>query len=229
MSGRIIAVVNQKGGAGKTTISMQLAGTLKRRGYTVMVADSDKQLSAQNWSAAAPEEKPFPAAVVGMAALERRVGREVVEKYLDLYNYIIIDCPPAVDSVAPRSALGVADLALIPILPSPVDIRATLPFRGLVDEKIVDNEDLRPYLLRNRWKPRTELARACENALQEFGFPVMRSFLGDLEAFKKAAMGCTVHDLSRKEGETAVSQIEALCEEIIKILEPAQPTLVEAG
>lgn len=217
MLSKIIVVANQKGGAGKTTVSMQLAGTLARRSYRVLVADADKQNSAQEWAAEAPEDRPFPATVIGMGAMERRVGREVAEKHMELYDFVIIDCPPAVDSVASRSALGVADLTIIPVLPSPIDIRATLPFRDLVDEKMVDNEDLRPYLLRNKWNPRTELARACNQALKEFGIPVMNIYLGDLEAYKKAGMGITVHDLNKKENRLAVPQIEALADEVVSI------------
>ncbi len=228
MHNKIIVVANQKGGAGKTTISMQLAGTLARRGLKILVVDADKQNSAQEWAAEAPDDQPFPATVIGMGAMERRVGREVVNKHMELYDFVIIDCPPAVDSVASRSALGAADLAIIPVLPSPIDIRATIPFRDLVDEQTVSNEDLMPYLLRNKWNPRTELSRICGPILEEFKFPIMDTYLGDLEAFKKAGMGVTVHDLSKKENHQAVPQVEALADEVLSILGFAEETKKQA-
>ncbi len=224
MLSKIIVVANQKGGAGKTTVSMQLAGTLGRRGFKVLVADADKQNSAQEWAAEAPNDQPFPATVIGMGAMDRRVGKEVLNNHMDLYDFVIIDCPPAVESVASRSALGAADLAIIPVLPSPIDIRATLPFRDLVEEQTVSNEDLKPYLLRNKWNPRTELSRACSKILPDFKFPVMDTYLGDLEAYKKAGMGVTVHDLSKKENQLAVPQVEALVDEVLSILGFAQET-----
>src|SRR2546423_12417101 len=97
MAAKIIAVVNQKGGSGKTTLSMQLAGSLARRGSKVLVVDADPQGTATRWAASADDEKPFPASVVGLSAASTKVHREV-RKFVPDYQYIIIDCPPAADS-----------------------------------------------------------------------------------------------------------------------------------
>ena len=68
MAAKIIAVVNQKGGSGKTTVSMQLAGALARRKNKVLVVDADPQGTATRWAASALDETPFPASVVGLSA-----------------------------------------------------------------------------------------------------------------------------------------------------------------
>ena len=103
MSVRVIAVVNQKGGAGKTTLSMQLAGSIARRGMKVLVVDADPQGTATRWASSAPDDNPFPAAVIGLSAAGDKVHREVA-KFKDDYDISIIDCPPAVDSPTPQSA-----------------------------------------------------------------------------------------------------------------------------
>ena len=125
MAAKIIAVVNQKGGSGKTTLSMQMAGALARRGKKVLVVDADPQGTATRWAASAEDDNPFPAAVVGLSAASEKVHREV-RKFVDNYDFILIDCPPAADSPVPQSALLVADLALVPIIPSPLDMWAAM-------------------------------------------------------------------------------------------------------
>ena len=77
MAAKVVAVVNQKGGSGKTTLTMQLAGTLARRGVKVLVVDADTQGTATRWSSSAPDDTPFPAAVIGLSAAGNKVHRVV--------------------------------------------------------------------------------------------------------------------------------------------------------
>jgi chromosome partitioning protein len=79
MSAQIVAVVNQKGGSGKTTLAMQLAGTLGKRDERVLVVDADPQGTATRWAASASDGTPFPAAVVGLSAAGGRIHREVAK------------------------------------------------------------------------------------------------------------------------------------------------------
>ena len=102
---RIIALVNQKGGPGKTTLAMHLAGELARRGARVMVADADPQATATRWAAAAPEDLPFPAAVAGLAATDGRIHREL-RKFIDVFDFVVVDCPPSADSPVSQRALS---------------------------------------------------------------------------------------------------------------------------
>src|SRR5260363_310118 len=84
---------NQKGGCGKTTISMQLAGALGKDDCRVLVVDADPQGTATRWAANAEDDKPFPAAISGLGAAGGKVHREI-KKYVGEYDYILIDCPP---------------------------------------------------------------------------------------------------------------------------------------
>ena len=115
MAARIITVLNFKGGSGKSTISMHLAGTLARRGAKVLVVDADPQGTSLRWAASADESKPFPASMAGLGAAGSKVDMEI-RKYVGDYEFIIVDCPPAVDSPIPLSALSVSDLGLVPVI-----------------------------------------------------------------------------------------------------------------
>lgn len=84
----------------------------------MLVVDADPQATATRWAATAEDNKPFPATVVGLSAASAKVHREV-RRFVEDYKYIIVDCPPAADSPVPQSALLVADLALVPLIPSP--------------------------------------------------------------------------------------------------------------
>jgi len=216
MATRIIVVVNQKGGPGKTTVTMQLAGSLVRRGKRVLVADADKQATASRWASAGDES--FPAPVVGLGLAGNKLHREL-EKFLGDHDYIVVDCPPAIDSPVPQSALLVADLALIPLIPSPADLWASVAIRELVDNASIVNQDLKARLLMNQVQPRTILAADVAEILEEFGVPLCRTTLGSRQVYRQcAAEGQTVHDLRGREARKATREVEALTDELLDAL-----------
>jgi len=221
MAAKIIAVVNQKGGSGKTTLSMQLAGALARRGNRVLVVDADPQGTATRWAASAEDNMPFPAAVVGLSAATNKVHREV-RKFVEDYDVIIIDCPPAADSPVPQSALLVADLALVPIIPSPLDMWAAIGIREVIRNIGDINEDLTARLVVNQCQPNTSLAKEALEVLQEFGIDVCRARLCQRIVYRKSPVfGQTVHDLGSRAA-PAVEEIEALTSEVLAILQPVK-------
>lgn len=113
MTAKIVTVYNQKGGSGKTTTSCNLAGVLGSRGYKTLLVDLDEQGTATLSVGAAPDGRPFPAAISNLSR-SPRPDREIA-KFVDDYDVIVIDCPPAIRSNAPSVALLISDLALIPI------------------------------------------------------------------------------------------------------------------
>ena len=218
MAAKVVAVVNQKGGSGKTTLTMQLAGTLAKRGVKVLVVDADSQGTATRWSSSAPEDTPFPAAVVGLSAAGNKVHREVA-KFTDDYALIMIDCPPAVESPVPQSALLIADLALVPIIPSPPDLWAAVGIRQLIETLNTINEDLQARLVINNLEPRTSLAKEALDILPELGIPLLRTILHHRTAYRQSAVfGGMVHHLGRK-ASPAIREIEALADEVLAIIE----------
>src|SRR5919112_585517 len=217
MTAKIIAVVNQKGGSGKTTLSMQLAGSLARRGGKVLVVDADPQGTATRWAASAEDERPFPASVVGLSAASTKVHREV-KKFVDDYHYIIIDCPPAADSPVPQSALLVADLALVPIIPSPLDMWAAVGIREVIANVGDINEDLAARLVINQCQPNTTLAKEALEVLPEFGIDLCKTYMHQRQVFRQSAVfGQTVHDFGGKAA-AAVEEIDALTDELLALL-----------
>jgi len=217
MTAKIIAVVNQKGGAGKTTLSMQLAGTLGRWGQKVLVIDADPQATATRWAASADDEKPFPASVSGLSAAGSKVHREA-KKFIDDYDYILIDCPPAADSPVPQSALLIADLALVPVIPSPLDLWASVGIRQVI-ERIKDvNEGLIARVVINQCQRQTALAKDTLEILPEYGIPLTKAILHQRTAYRQSAVyGGTVHDLGSKAA-AAIAELDQLAEEVLGLL-----------
>lgn len=217
MTAKIIAVCNQKGGSGKTTLSMQLAGTLAKKKKKVLVVDADPQGTATRWAASAEDENPFPASVVGLSAASEKVHREV-KKFINDYDFIIIDCPPAADSPVPQSALLIADLALVPIIPSPLDLWASVGIRKTIENVSEINETLTARLVVNQCQPRTNLAKETLEILPDFGIPVCKNYLRQRTAYRQSAVfGQIVQDFGSKAQE-ATDEIEALTKEILSIL-----------
>lgn len=217
MKARVIAVVNQKGGAGKTTVSMQLAGALARRGKKVLVVDADTQGTATRWAASAADENPFPASVVGLGVAKEKVHREV-KKFLRDYHYVVIDGPPAADSPVAQSALLIADLALVPVIPSPLDMWASLGIRKAIENAADLNEGLQARLVVNQCQPQTSLTREVLELLAEFDIPMCRARLGQRTVFRQSAVfGQTVHDFGHKAA-PAIQEMEGLADEVTALL-----------
>src|SRR5262249_8342276 len=218
MAAKVVAVVNQKGGSGKTTLTMQLAGTVAKRDVKVLVVDADTQGTATRWSSSAPDDTPFPAAVVGLSAAGNKVHREVV-KFTNDFALIMIDCPPAIESPVPQSALLIADLALVPIIPSPPDLWAAVGIRQLIEALKTINEGLQARLVINNLEPRTSLAKDALEILPEFGILLLGTVLHHRTAYRQsAAFGGIVHHLGNK-ATPAIREIEAMADEVLTIVE----------
>jgi chromosome partitioning protein len=201
---------------------MQLAGALSKRSNQVLVVDADPQGTATRWAASADDEKPFPAAVVGLSAANNKVHREV-RKFINNYDYIIIDCPPAADSPVPQSALLIADLALVPIIPSPLDMWAAIGIREVIGTVADLNEDLRARLVINQCQPNTTLAQEALEVLPEFGIDLCDTYIRQRQVYRQSAVfGQTVHDFGSKAA-AATEEVEALTDEVQALLHVKRP------
>jgi chromosome partitioning protein len=220
MSAQIIAVANQKGGCGKTTTSMSLAGELAERGHKVLVADADKQNTSVMWARAATDDAPFPATVLSFSAYGATLHREI-QRQLDNYDYIIIDAPPSVESVVPQSALLIANIVIIPLPPSPPDLWSSQGIKTLIQNAQVVNEGLIPVVLINKMQ-RTALSRAVMDELENFGFPILNTKLALRTAYQEASIsGSTLKGLGRS-AKPAGLEIKALADEILTLLETSK-------
>ena len=217
MKAKVIAVVNQKGGAGKTTVAMQLAGSLGRRGLKILVVDADPQGTSTRWAASADDSRPFPATVVGLSAAQGKLHREV-KKLMDDYEYIVIDGPPASDSPVAQSALMIADLALVPIIPSPLDMWASIGIKKGIEDASDMNEGLKSRLVVNQCQPNTRLAKDVLDLLPKFGIKMAKSQFHQRTVYRQSAVfGQTVHDFGAK-ASPAIEEVEMLVKEVLELL-----------
>lgn len=190
----VITVLSQKGGAGKTTVTMQLAAGLARRGRTIEVVDLDAQESASRWAAAAPEALPFPARMHRFSADPHELPDKLA-KWSKRADALIVDCPPALDHPRTLAALNHTDLAIIPVVPSPTDLWSTRAIERLIVELQQARPSLRAVLLPNRVS-RTALAADVIEVMHEFELPVLGAPLWQRNAYaQSAAVGGSVFDL----------------------------------
>jgi chromosome partitioning protein len=220
MTAQIISVVNQKGGAGKTTVAMALAGAFGSRGLRVLVVDADLQNSSLRWATAASDQKPFPATVINLAAAGGKLHREI-KAHMVNYDRIIVDCPPAVDSPVPESILLVSDFALVPVPLSAPDIWSTQGIVKLIERASAMNERLQGFLLPNRVQ-RTTVSTQLREVLNKFGIPILQSKFGLRTAYQEAPIvGSTIAGLGST-AKAAAAEVDALNNEIEELMkEPA--------
>ena len=209
MATHVTAVINQKGGAGKTTLAMNLAAGLARRADTVVI-DLDPQGSSRQWASLG--SAPFPATVKQISG--RWDARTLHQNYR-AYRHMVLDCPPSLDSHASLQALRACDVALIPVLPSPVDLWASLRLPQEIEEARRDNGNLRAYLVLNQLEPKSALSAAMHEALAEFGVPVLAATIRRRAAYRGAALeGVSVYQMGSR-GAQAAAEIEAIIDEVI--------------
>lgn len=155
---KTIALLQQKGGSGKTTTSVNLAGGLRELGYTVMIADMDKDKpDAWSWSVKSESMKD------GVAQVDEKHAREQLAELKHKCDFVIVDTPPNFQTAALKAAL-LADLVVIPTAPSGMDLS------GLLEAKDLALTADRPYrLLANRVTKNTVMSRSLLHVLEEDG------------------------------------------------------------
>ncbi len=191
-----IALVSQKGGAGKTTITMQLAAALAAAGRRVAVADLDPQESALRWAEAAAGGAPCAETVFGVAGDARTIARALERGARDC-DIVLLDCPPSIEHPHTLGALERADLAVVPVVPGPTDLWSTRAVEKLILLVQQRRPALRAALLPNRVQ-RTALAGDVLEVMREFSLPVLPVALAQRNAYAQSAVeGGSVFHLGR--------------------------------
>lgn len=180
MAAKIVAIAQQKGGAGKTTIAVQLGVAWARAGYRVAMLDVDPQSSMSAWFAlreeTAPSSLPIATSVQGWklsTAIDRMKGD---------HDILLVDTPPHAETDA-RIAIRAAGLILVPLQPSPMDLWATRPTMELVVR-----EKCKALLVLNRVPARVRLLDAVRARIDGEGWPLARTMLGNRSAFAASMM-----------------------------------------
>ncbi len=183
---RTIAVINAKGGCGKTTIATSLASALAWEGHVVALADMDPQQSSNDWLRQRPDSYP---ALTGISA-------EVGARPPSDIDTLIIDTPAGLAGNELEQIIKRAQTVLVPVLPSPVDMRAAWRFLSHLQEvRAVRSGDTVVGLIANRVRPQTIIYRELTGFLEGFRVPVigqLRDSMNYVRAFEK---GLSVADL----------------------------------
>lgn len=203
----VIGMVGNKGGAGKTTLSVNIATGLSRH-YSVAVVDADPQGSALQWRAFANNE------AVDVYEASEPLSSQATE-LLNSYQYVIFDCPPSVHAAQTGSVLEFADQVLIPVLPAPIDLWAAVHIKLAITKAQRVNPSLSALLVINQLESRTTMSRLVRDALSEIGLPIATTALRRRAIYRNCTLeGKSIFDTGRK-GADAVAEYEQLIEEVI--------------
>jgi chromosome partitioning protein len=172
---KTVAIISQKGGAGKTTVAIHLAIAAERRGVRTAVFDLDPQASATSW--ADRRQNPIPAVV---SAQPSRLPNLLMQASAQSAELVLIDSAPNADA-ASLAAARVADLILIPCRPAAFDLDAigtTLNLATVAGKSA--------WVLLNAVPPKGRLGEEASIALQQGGVQVAPLMLHHLVAFAHA-------------------------------------------
>ena len=206
----LISVLNQKGGVGKTTLTVHLTGQLADRGFNVTAIDADGQGATKDWL-----EQACPGVTCFFADEAEKIPEAVriLEPHVDA---IIADGPPGLDEKT-QSLLWLTDLAIIPTEPSLLDLKATAQALEIV--RVIggrrDKGPISTVVVLNCFRSNSSVSDEAAEALGTLGVPVAKTSLGLRDAVKKARQQNTIVTRMGWAGRSSAKELVALFEEVL--------------
>ena len=208
----IIALLNQKGGVGKTTLATHIAGELALRGQQVILLDADPQGSALDWIQRRSQQGlPRLFSALGLA---RETLHQEAPELARRCDHIVIDGPPRIAAIA-RSALMAAQQVLIPVQPSPYDLWASGEMIALVREAQVFRPNLAAAFVISRRVVRTVIGREARGTLDDQAFPALASEVCQRIVFADSVAAGRLARESAPDG-AAAHEIRKLTDELLR-------------
>lgn len=188
-----VLVANSKGGCGKSTIATQLAVAFARAGLPTSLADADRQHSSLEWTRRRPSE---------LAPVRGLDWAKSIGKVPKSTARLIIDAPAALRPKQAEQLVRMADLIVLPVLPSPYDEAATTRFLDKLDAiKPIRKNKKAVALVGNRMRARTRAAARLDTYLVCQGHQVVTRLRDSALYPETAATGRSLFDLSGKRAE----------------------------
>lgn len=186
-----IVLINQKGGAGKTTMSLGLAAALAQEGAPVLYVDADPQGTATAWS----EHRKFVGLdpVPNLAMIQQAtpdIHKRFQEASKPTFKHAVIDGPPRADEGLSRSILASADHVLIPVQPSLADLWASRATVALVRQAQAQGLQFKAAFVLSRVKPGTAIGREFAELVKKEGLPLLPAGTHDRTAYAAALSSC---------------------------------------
>jgi chromosome partitioning protein len=185
---RHILVTNAKGGCGKSTIATSLAAYFSSEGYATALADFDPQASALSWLEQRPEGFPAIAPVPGFESGLKAVPRNT--------EFVIIDSPAGSHGKELADLVRKAETIIVPVLPSPIDIKAAERFIAeLLEIGKVAEKKAKAALVANRIKENTLIFEELDGVLSRLKVPYVASFREAQNYIRAYQRGLGIHEL----------------------------------
>jgi chromosome partitioning protein len=196
---RTILVANPKGGSGKTTLSINIAGYLANRGRHVALLDLDRQQSAAQWLALRPASLP----AIGLLGSKKEDAQR--------NDWLVIDSPAALHGKNLAHAVKLASKIIVPVAPSLFDLQASRDFlETLAEEKKVRSSKCHIGVVGMRMEMRTKAAWALEHFLATLELPIV-AYLRETQVYVNAAFeGKSLFDLPPHLAERELEQWQFL-------------------
>ena len=185
---RHIMVMNAKGGCGKSTLATNIAAYFAHEGYSVALADYDRQRSSLDWIDRRPDNRPSIAPIIGYDDGLRHAPRSA--------DYIVIDAPARSHGPELTELIRHAETIVVPVLPSTIDIQATKNFlKELKSVGRIDRKEAKFGIVANRFREYTLIWEELDDYLATARVPYLAALREAQNYVRAYTRGLGIHEL----------------------------------